>query len=99
MSKEKSNIENKIKFINVEDAERTTDYADLLMQGIALCLDFRECPEDEANQILFFLEGVNYATDGYPILMKEKIFLLATKQALKDPDIKAFIKEYKEVNQ
>ena len=46
--------------------------------------------------MLFFLEGVNYATDGYPIVLGEGLFLLATKRDLKDPDIKAFVKYYTE---
>ena len=98
MAKDKHNIEDKIKFIIVEDAEKTKKYADLLMEGYALCLDFRNCPIDEANQILIFLEGVNYATDGYPTVMKDKVFLLATKQTLKDPEVKKFISDYKEAN-
>ena len=92
----KINIKEKIKFFTVEDAEKTTKYADLLMQGYPICLNFKNCPEAEANQILYFLEGVNYATDGYPVVMGEKIILLATKKDLKDPDIKAFINECKE---
>ena len=96
MAKDKKSIEDIIKFISVEDAEKTTKYADLLMEGYALCLDFRNCPLEEANQILYFLEGVNYATDGYPTLMKDKVFLLATKQTLKDPEVKKFINDYKE---
>ena len=68
----------------------------MLMAGDALCHDFRDCSLDEGNQILYFLQGVNYATDGYVTIMKEKVFLFTTKKDLKDPDIKAFIKEYKE---
>ena len=98
MAKETTNIKDKIKFYKVEDAEKTLIYADLLMQGFALCLDFRDCPEKDAQQVLYFLQGVNYATDGFPTVMKEKVFLFATKKDLKDKDIKSFINEYKETN-
>nr|MCR5564714.1 cell division protein SepF [Gammaproteobacteria bacterium] len=59
-------------------------------------LNLKDCPKEEANQMLFFLEGVNYATDGYPIVLGDSLFLLATKRDLKDPDIKAFVKYYTE---
>ena len=86
----------RIKFYMVEDGVKATKFADMLMEGLTLCLDFRNCPETEGNQVLMFLEGVNYATDGYPMLMKPKVFLFATKKDLKDPIIKQFIKDYKE---
>ena len=90
------NIKELIKFYKVEDGEKTLFYADLLMQGIPLCLDFRDCPEDDVHKVLYFLQGVNYATDGYPTLMKKGVFLFATKKDLKDKKVISFIKEYQE---
>ncbi len=92
----KDSIKDKIKFYKVEDGEKTLTYADLLMQGIPLCLDFRDCPEKEADKVLYFLQGVNYATDGYPTVMKKGVFLFATKKDLKDKDVQEFISEYQE---
>ena len=90
------NIKDKIKFYKVEDGDKTLFYADLLMQGFPLCLDFRDCPEEDAQKVLYFLQGVNYATDGFPTLMKKGVFLFATKKDLKDRDVINFIKEYQE---
>lgn len=86
----------RIKFALVEDADSATKFADLLMEGVPLCLDFRNCPDSDGNQVLYFLEGVNYATDGVPIIMKPKVFLFITKKDLKDPTIKDFLDKYKE---
>ena len=96
MANDTGNIKDKIKFAKVEDGEKTLYYANLLMEGVALCLDFRDCPEEDAKKVLYFLQGVNYATDGLPTVMKEKVFLFATKKDLKDKQIKSFISEYQE---
>ena len=92
----KESIKDKIKFYKVEDGEKTLFYSDLLMEGIPLCLDFRDCPEADAQKVLYFLQGVNYATDGYPTVMKKGVFLFATKKDLRDPEVKEFIKDFQE---
>ena len=89
-------IREKVNYIVVKDPKDTTKIADKLMEGQPVILNLKDCPKEEANQMLFFLEGVNYATDGYPIVLGEGLFLLATKRDLKDPDIKAFVKYYTE---
>lgn len=89
-------IREKVKYIVVKDPKDTTKIADMLMEGLPIVLNLKECPKEEANQMLFFLEGVNYATDGYPTVLGDSLFLLATKRDLKDPDIKAFVKYYTE---
>lgn len=89
-------IREKVNYIVVKDPKDTTKIADKLMEGQPVILNLKDCPKEEANQMLFFLEGVNYATDGYPIVLGEDLFLLATKRDLKDPDIKAFVKYYTE---
>ena len=89
-------IKEKIEYIVVENAEKTMKYADMLMEGRAIIINLKDCPKEEANQMLFFLQGVNYATDGNVIVLGESLFLLATKKDLKDPDIKAFVKYYTE---
>ncbi len=89
-------IREKVNYIVVKDPKDTTKIADKLMEGQPVILNLKDCPKEEANQMLFFLEGVNYATDGYPIVLGDSLFLLATKRDLKDPDIKAFVKYYTE---
>ena len=89
-------IREKVNYIVVKDPKDTTKIADKLMEGQPIILNLKDCPKEEANQMLFFLEGVNYATDGYPIVLGDSLFLLATKRDLKDPDIKAFVKYYTE---
>ncbi|MCR5564943.1 MAG: cell division protein SepF [Gammaproteobacteria bacterium] len=80
-------IREKVNYIVVKDPKDTTKIADKLMEGQPIILNLKDCPKEEANQMLFFLEGVNYATDGYPVVLGDSLFLLATKKDLKTPSL------------
>ena len=87
-------IRDKISFIKIEDNSNTFKYADKLMEGETLCIDFNDCPKEQADGVLNFLSGVNYATDGKVTTISKNIFLFALKEQYKDPDIKNFIAKY-----
>ena len=87
-------IRDKISFIKIEDDSNSLKYADKLMKGEILCIDFNDCPKEQAEGVLNFLSGVNYATDGKVTKISKNVFLFAIKEQYKDPDIKNFIAKY-----
>jgi len=96
--KNNTDLISQIVFKKVEDDIHTLDYADVLLSGRPLCLDFTDCPQNQANQMLAFLSGVNYATDGDYKLLKNKIFIFALKEHFREQALKEFIKQYGEKN-
>lgn len=96
MKNEDDKLFNQIEFLKVEDNTKVLRYADKMLLGIPLCLDFRDCPVDQASEVLHFLSGINYAINGNIVRLKSNVFLFALKDYLKDESIKNFIKEYKE---
>ena len=95
MAKEKTAVE-RMEFIKIEEASKIIRCADLMMEGTPICLDFRELKNSDAERCLNFLQGVNYATDGNVVELKDKVYVFATKRDLRDASMKDFIKEYKE---
>ncbi len=89
-----NDIISKITFFKVEDDTQTFKLANKLLNGDILCLDFNSCPVNQAERVLDFLAGVNYATDGYVSTLSKNIYLFAIKEDYKDPDLKKFISDY-----
>ncbi len=87
----------RLKFHKIENEKKAYDTANELMLGNPVCVDFNDCPDKIGEMLLHFLQGVNYATDGNCIKLKNKVFLFATKKDLKDPGLERFISDYKEV--
>ena len=92
----KESLMNDMKFISVEDDLKALEYADLLLEGYPVCFDFENCPITQAQTVVTFLSGVNYATDGMYKRIKQKVYLFGLKEHFKDPDIKRFIEKYSE---
>ena len=92
--KKDNDIVKLIKFSKVEDDSNTLKYADQMLEGIPLCLDFNDCPKDQGDKVLYFLSGVNYSVDGYVKPLGKNIFLFALKEHYKNPSLKAFIQKY-----
>jgi cell division inhibitor SepF len=70
--------------------------ADKLLKGVPVIVNFEEFNDIESNKVITFLSGVTYATDGEIEVIKEKIFLFATKKDYKDGSLRKFVNEYKE---
>lgn len=85
----------KVEFYRVEDNGNALKLADKLLFGIPLCLDFRDCPRDDANEVITFLSGVIYSLDGSAKKIQGDIFLFARKIDYRDGSLKEFIDRYK----
>ncbi len=70
--------------------------ANKLLKGVPVIVNFEEYNDIESNKVITFLSGVTYATDGEIEVIKEKIFLFATKKDYKDGSLRKFVNEYKE---
>ncbi len=92
--KKDDNIMKIMKFSKVEDDSNTLKFANLMLEGTPLCLDFNDCPKDQGDKVLYFLSGVNYSVDGYVKPLSKNIFIFALKEHYKDPELKAFIQKY-----
>ena len=95
MAKNKSAID-RVEFILMDKELDVYKLGDKLLKGIPLITNFEEYNVIESNQVITFLSGVTYAIDGEIEMIKEKIFLFATKQDYKDGTLRKFVNEYKE---
>lgn len=86
----------RVEFVLMETNIDVYKLGDKLLKGNPLIVNFEEHNIIEANQVITFLSGVTYAIDGEIEMIKEKIFLFATKQDYKDGSLKKFVNEYKE---
>ena len=86
----------RVEFVLMESNIDVYKLGDKLLKGVPLIVNFEEHNIIEANQVITFLSGVTYATDGDVEMIKEKIFLFARKQDYKDGSLRKFVNEYKE---
>ena len=70
--------------------------AEILMLRKPLMIDFEEYSVVESNQAIMFLSGVAYAIDGEVEVIREKVFVFATKKDLKDKTLRKALAKYKE---
>jgi cell division inhibitor SepF len=86
----------RIEFIMMESDLDVFKLGDKLLKGVPLMVNFEEHNDIESNKVITFLSGVTYAIDGEIEMVKEKIFLFATKKDYKDGSLRKFVSEYKE---
>ena len=86
----------RIEFIMMEKDLDVFKLGDKLLKGTPLMVNFEEHNDIESNKVITFLSGVTYAIDGEIEMVKEKIFLFATKQDYKDGSLRKFVSEYKD---
>ena len=86
----------RIEFVLVEKDTDVFKLADKLLKGVPVILNFEQLNDIESNKIITFISGVTYAIDGEIEVIKEQIYLFATKQDYKDGSLRTFVNEYKE---
>ena len=95
MAKNKNAID-RVQFILMNKDIDVFKLSDKLLKRTPIIVNFDDYNEIEANKVITFLSGVTYAIDGEIEMIKEKIFLFATKEDYKDGSLRKFVKEYKE---
>lgn len=68
-------------------------FADQMMKGSPLILNFDALNIDQANKVIAFFSGVVYAIKGEIVHIQEKIFLFADNNVYKDGTVEEFLKE------
>ncbi|MGM0435936.1 MAG: cell division protein SepF [Bacillota bacterium] len=96
MSKKEKSAYERTEFIKIDDESDVFELADKLMLRQPLILNFEDFDTVESNRFIVFLSGVIYALDGEVEVIRNKIFVFATKPDLKDKSLRKFINEYKE---
>jgi cell division inhibitor SepF len=86
----------KVEFVLCDKDTDIFKLADRLLVGFPLVVNFEEINEIEANKIITFLSGITYSIDGEIEVIREKIYLFATKKDYRDGSLRKFVKEYKE---
>ena len=94
--KSKQTAFDKIEFVLCESDTDVFKLADKLMRGVPMIVNFEQVNDVESNKIITFLSGITYAIDGEIEVIREKIFLFASKQDYRDGSLRKFVKEYKE---
>jgi cell division inhibitor SepF len=95
MGRKKGAID-RVQFIMMEKDINVFKLSDKLLQRTPIIVNFEEYRDEESNKIITFLSGVTYAIDGEIEMIKDKIFLFASKEDFKDGSLRKFVEEYKE---
>ena len=95
MGKSKNAID-RVQFVMMDADINVMKQADTLMKRIPIIMNFDTFNDIESNKVITFLSGVTYAIDGEIEMIKDKIFLFASKADYKDGTLRKFVKEYKE---
>lgn len=95
MGRKKGAID-RVQFIMMEKDINVFKLSDKLLQRTPIIVNFEEYKDEESNKIITFLSGVTYAIDGEIEMIKDKIFLFASKEDFKDGSLRKFVEEYKE---
>jgi cell division inhibitor SepF len=95
MGKSKNAID-RVQFVMMDADINVMKLADTLMKRIPIIMNFDTFNDIESNKVITFLSGVTYAIDGEIEMIKDKIFLFASKADYKDGTLRKFVKEYKE---
>lgn len=95
MAKSKKAFE-RVEFVLMEKDIDVYKLGDKLLKSIPLIVNFEDFNIIESNQVITFLSGVTYAIDGEIEMIKDKIYLFATKADYKDGSLRKFVSEYKE---
>ncbi len=95
MARNKKAID-RVEFIVMEKDVDVMKLANKLLQSVPLIVNFEEHEPVESNKVITFLSGVIYAIDGEIEMIKNAIYLFATKDDYKDGSLRKFVKEYKE---
>jgi len=96
LSKKEKSAYERTEFIKIDEESDVFELADKLMLRQPLILNFEDFDTVESNRFIVFLSGVVYALDGEVEVIRNKIFVFATKPDLKDKSLRKFINEYKE---
>ena len=87
---------NRLELVKMNDEIDVFDLANTLMSRKPLIVDFEEHNVVKSNQAIMFLSGVVYAIDGEVEVIREKVFVFATKKDLKDRTLRKALSKYKE---
>jgi cell division inhibitor SepF len=96
LSKKEKSAYERTEFIKIDEESDVFELADKLMLRQPLILNFEDFDTVESNRFIVFLSGVVYALNGEVEVIRNKIFVFATKPDLKDKSLRKFINEYKE---
>lgn len=86
----------RLELVKMNDDIDVFDLAETLMLRKPLIVDFEEHNVVKSNQAIMFLSGVTYAIDGEVEVIREKVFVFATKKDLKDRTLRKALAKYKE---
>jgi len=95
MGRKKGAID-RVQFIMMEKDINVFKLSDKLLQRTPIIVNFEEYRDEESNKIITFLSGVTYAIDGEIEIIKDKIYIFASKEEIKDETLRKFVEEYKE---
>ncbi|HHU21017.1 MAG TPA: cell division protein SepF [Acholeplasma sp.] len=71
------------------------DIANFVLSGRPVLANFNDIPSKEANQMLSFLAGVVYATEGEICQISDTLFLFARKEEYEDGSLYQYIQDTK----
>lgn len=87
----------KIQFIAVEDSSDDTllDISNKILDGYPVLVNFEKLGLQESNNMLSFLSGVVYATEGQTLRIQPRLFLLGRKEEFEDGTLYQYYEDLK----
>lgn len=77
------------------DDETLYKICDVILSGRAVLANFAKVKIKEANDMLMFISGVVYATDGEVKRVDDKLFLFGRKEEFEDGSLYSYIDDTK----
>ncbi len=96
MGRKEKSAYDRLELVKMNPEIDVFDLAEALMRRKPLIVDFEDHRVIESNQAIMFLSGVVYAIDGEVEVIREKVFVFATKKDLKDKTLRKALAKYKE---
>lgn len=75
--------------------EQTLEICDMILSGKPVLANFSKISPSGANEMLAFISGVVYATNGHIEKMETKLFLFARKEEYEDGSLYQYIEDTK----
>lgn len=79
--------------VQENNEEELFKICDTIIGGRAVLANFDKLDDDNANEMLLFISGVVYATDGRTFKLDSRLFLFARKEEYEDGSLLQYIED------
>lgn len=85
----------RLEYIAVNNSSREEMFriCDIILGGRAVLANFDKIDDDDANEMLLFISGVVYATEGQTFKISSRLFLFGRKEEYEDGSLLQYVED------